>query len=584
MRRTRRDALRTGSVLVTSMAAVVLGLLVALAPPALAHAELVASAPAGGARLTAPPTELVLRFTEPVTLVRDGLRLLDATGRPAGTGEPRRAGREVRLPVLPGLADGAYVLAWRVVSADSHPVAGAVPFVIGEGDLAAATDLAETSTAGSPLLTRAVFTGVRWAAFLGLVLLVGTVAFSLLCWPAGATDRSVRRLIRIGAAMLAAATVGGLLLQGVYTTRRPLLDVVDPVLLVETLGTPYGIWAAVRLMLVAAIAGTLPYVFGRRPSAAVPGLLPLGLLLLLTFAASGHAVAATNRSLAIASDVVHLAAMCVWLGGLVVLAVRLLPSTDVAPLVPVLPRFSRVAFTSVCALALTGAYQAWREVGSQNALTGTAYGRVLLAKLALVAALLALGNLGRVWVRRHLTRPVVYAHAEAVQVQTPADGLRAADVRRLRRSVTGEVVLAGLVLGITAALVAIPPGRTASDRAPSTAVAPTPAPGPVAATLELPDGNRVRLAVDPARAGANTVELHVTTAAGRGLAAEEVRAAASLPERGIERLPVTLHSLGPGHYAAHGAQLPFAGDWRFAVTVRTSETDASVAEAVVAIR
>lgn len=558
--------------------------LVVGAAPAVAHAELVSSTPHPGQRVSTPPDHVVLRFTEPVTLVRDGIRLLDGAGRPAPVGAPRRVGREVHVP-LSELADGAYVLTWRVVSADSHPVAGAVAFAIGAAEPADAPAVAEAPS-GAPLLTRSVFTLVRWAGFVGLVLLLGAVAFTLLCWPSGASDPLLRRVMLTGAATLAAATVTAILVQGVYTTGTPLLEAADPTLVGETLRTPFGLLAAVRLALVAAATAALPRLLGRRSAPVVAALVTLAAALLLTFAASGHAVAAPQPALALSSDVLHLAAMATWLGGLVVLTLRVLPAHDGEDLREVMPAFSRVAFSSVCVLAVTGTYRSWSELGVPAALTSTTYGRLLLAKLAAVAVLLALGNLGRNWV--HARYPVTVVHATGGVGPgarlAPADESAATDVQRLRHSVAAEVVLAAVVLAITAALVATPPARTSVNGvSPPTAADDARASVSKAAVLTLPDGNQVHLTVDPARLGPNTVELHVTTTSGRSVDATEVTATTSLRERGIERLPVPLHRVAAGHYVARRAQLPFAGSWRFDVKVRTSEIDAFVGEAAVTI-
>lgn len=165
-----------------------------------------------------------------------------------------------------------------------------------------------------------------------------------------------------------------------------------------------------------------------------------------------------------ASQALHIAAASVWIGGLVMLAVFLLPRRAGGTLAQVLPRWSRTAAVAVPLLALSGAYQAWREVGTPPALPGTTYGRLLLTKLALFGVLLALGWLGRRWIIRR-SRPVVHAAvdtqvaaAAAVQPSGPDE------VRTLRRRVGAEILLGAAVLVVTSVLVAAAPARSSYGR------------------------------------------------------------------------------------------------------------------------
>jgi copper transport protein len=187
--------------------------------------------------------------------------------------------------------------------------------------------------------------------------------------------------------------------------------------------------------------------------------------LLCTWPLAGHAVTGRQVPLAVAADLLHLAAMTLWLGGLALVAVSLSRVALVAELAAVLPRFSRLAFTCVVVLVITGTYQAWRELGSLAAVIGTPLGRLLLIKLSLVAVLVSLGALARRWVQRHLL-PI------ALQVEVVAAGsvpLPATEtvvrqvlpgrqqIRALRQGLVAELCIGVAVLGVTAALVATSP-------------------------------------------------------------------------------------------------------------------------------
>src|SRR6185312_11428584 len=113
------------------IAALVLGffLLASASSEASAHAALVASDPADGAVLAKAPAELSLTFDEPVSPLI--LKLVEPGGSEAALGKPRFDGNRLVLAAPHDLEQGSYVLSWRVISEDGHPVGGAVVFSIG---------------------------------------------------------------------------------------------------------------------------------------------------------------------------------------------------------------------------------------------------------------------------------------------------------------------------------------------------------------------------------------------------------------------------------------------------------------------
>jgi copper transport protein len=113
--------------------ALLLGLVVLVSGsrPASAHAELIGTEPASGAVMAEAPSEVVLRFTENVSVEADGVRILGADGERRDAGDARAAGAVVTVPLDGTLARGGYVVAWRVISADGHPISGAYQFSVG---------------------------------------------------------------------------------------------------------------------------------------------------------------------------------------------------------------------------------------------------------------------------------------------------------------------------------------------------------------------------------------------------------------------------------------------------------------------
>lgn len=195
----------------------------------------------------------------------------------------------------------------------------------------------------------------------------------------------------------------------------------------------------------------------RRPNAwLVAGAGAAAAGVLFTYARGGHPAAGSNPSLSMSLDAIHLAAVALWVGGLLVLAVRLLPAPP-PDCAAVLQRWSTVATASVAVLIVTGTIGAARELRSFSALLDTEYGRWILAKSLVLGAMLALANLGRSRVRRYVAAAPLRVPAGASLGAALAKPRSHAEVSRLRRSVAGELALAAVVLVLTAFLTATSP-------------------------------------------------------------------------------------------------------------------------------
>ncbi|MDT4919823.1 MAG: copper transport protein, partial [Pseudonocardiales bacterium] len=150
------------------------GAAVLLAGPASAHATLVGSDPTDGARLQAVPHSVTLVFNEAVSLADIGyVHVTDQDGNRVDSGDtyhPAGDSSRVAEDVRAGLGDGSYTLSYRVISADSHPIAGSVAFVVGDGPLVR-TDV--NSGGAVDAVTGDAFDAARWISYAGLVLLSG---------------------------------------------------------------------------------------------------------------------------------------------------------------------------------------------------------------------------------------------------------------------------------------------------------------------------------------------------------------------------------------------------------------------------
>ncbi|MEY7979867.1 copper resistance protein CopC, partial [Streptomyces pilosus] len=400
----------------------VTGALLAGAAPASAHAALTGSDPGRGAVVDTAPSQVSLTFSEPVAVGDDAVRVLDPKGTRVDKGDPANTSGTtytVRLPS--GLPDGTYTVAYQVVSADSHPVAGAFTFSIGapsETSVSVSTQGSDDGPVGW------LYAFGRYVSYAGFAVMAGGAAFVLACWPRGSGVRAVQRLVVSGWVALTAATLGLLLLRGSYTTSGRLGDVFDLSLLGDVLQTKTGAALVSRLLLLAAAALFIAVLFGSHDKRddeekrdVTFGLAIGGTVvasgLAASWAMSEHASQGLQPGIAMPVDVVHLLAVAAWFGGLTALLVALFRAPAETPVGrDAVRRFSRLAFGSVIVLVVTGIYQSWRQLGSWSAFTDTRYGQLLLVKLGLVAVLVGVAFFSRRWTAR-----LAQAPAEAVSTQ-----------------------------------------------------------------------------------------------------------------------------------------------------------------------
>ncbi|HEX6404830.1 MAG TPA: copper resistance protein CopC, partial [Pseudonocardiaceae bacterium] len=537
-----RRALRACAVTVLC---VVLGLLAGTGP-ASAHAALIATEPGQGAVVGTLPATVSLTFSEPVVVAPGGVRVFGPDGGEVDDGHATHLGSAptVGVRLTHQSHQGTYTVSWRVTSADSHPVAGAFTFSVGHPT---ATPPGRAPPSAQPPGSAAlgvVYAIVRAAAFASYTLLVGSIAFALLCWPQSLTRRGARRIMLGGWAGLLATAIATLLLQGPYADGLGLDRLADPDIVSETLASRLGTALTVRLALLALAGGYVVLLCawlghlarrGRAWFGAVGVMLVISLA--ATWAAADHASVGLQYQLALPVDVVHLVAMGGWLGGLVTLVVLLRPvgiADTAAPAMPqrALIRFSSIATGSIAILIGTGCYQSWRQLGSWAAFGSTDYGRLLLVKLGTVALMLGAASLSHRWVSRHRrvlmgVGAATRAAGEVAEVAARRGG--ALGERNLRRSVLVEAALGALVLGVTALLVNAEPGRTAT-----TPAGKPPGPGHQIVSYDTggPGGRGgLFVHVDPAATGPNTIHVTIEDPGGSRHDVAEVRSELMLTAR-----------------------------------------------------
>ncbi|MHC5902719.1 copper resistance CopC/CopD family protein [Streptomyces sp. S6] len=624
-----RRALRRGAVLLGTLLVL---LVFGGAGTASAHAALAETGPADGSVVPTAPREVTLRFTESVGLLDDSIRVLNPDNRRVKTGEASHVpGRSdaVRVSMPADAGTGTFTVAWRVVSADSHPVSGAFTFSIGKPS----PTLAPLSAGPTENpTTNSVYTLTRYVAYVAAALLIGTAVFIAVCRPPD--TRALRRPLRVGGWTLAGATVFLLLLRGPYETGTSLAGIFDASSLSRTMTTRPGLALVARLLLLGVLALLMwQKWWSKKVTLAAGAVTIVGLA--LTWAAAEHASAGIQVPVAMTSTVLHLLSMAVWLGGLTSLFSVLNRSSVPVP-ARVIIAFSRTAATCVVVLVVTGVYQSWRGLGSLTALTDSSYGRILFAKLAAVVTLLAVGAWSRGVVRRlkaaesesqsetrgsavssvlevrervGVTGGAMGAEGAVGVVEREPEGVGAggagdtsevpdspapllksrpdpeeltpaedAHRRALRRSVLLEVVVSVVVLVITTVLTGTLPGRAEAEAATASSAETgilTTSVSRVPFSLTVPGKKAegtVQVTLNPGRVGPNSLEAVVYAADGGFATVPELRISFSLDSQDIGPLAAKLVNRG-GYWAADSVSLPIAGEWTMRVTVRVSEVD-----------
>jgi copper transport protein len=470
--------------------------------PASAHALLLTTSPSAGSVSVddGRPRQVSLWFSEPVDVTFNAIGVLDSEGRRVdnldahvAADDPRRV--DVAIGGGGAVANGAYLVRWRATSADNHVVSGSFWFAVGF-----ATVLPTAALIGVGVPTIAPLEAIgRWLALLSVLPLAGAPLFLLLVLqptsrrlPSACSALTVglKRLWVVCLAVLVAAHLVWGVAQAEAIAELPAPLALDgPILRSVFLDSRFAALWWSRIVIGLLLAGILVVSPRGRGLWACLG---LAALLVVAVALGGHAAGARWLApLAVGVDALHLAAAAVWLGGLAQLSVLLPGITRARPglrsdvLRILVPRTSIVAIGSVVVLAATGAFAAWEQTGSLEALFATAYGQALLVKLAIVAPLLAIGAVNLLVVRPKL--------AGAGSTTT---------ARRFRWLVGGELALGGGVLLATATLTSLPPPGQQG------------LPGPVDIARQAGD-LRLQLSVDPDWVGVSRFRIVVSDVQGQ---------------------------------------------------------------------
>ncbi|HEY7300092.1 MAG TPA: copper resistance protein CopC [Xanthobacteraceae bacterium] len=486
---------------------------------ALAHASLIRAEPADGAVVAEPPRALKLIFNEPVAPTI--IRLVGPNGERI---EPPFATQNSLVTITPPvLAKGTHTLTWRVVSADGHPVGGALVFSVGAPSAQAPPPATETGDAA----VAAALWAAKLAIYVGLFIGIGGTFFRAWVAQSEAQQRRDFAQAAISAALAAGivAAIASVGLQGLDALALPLSALAREEPWPTGLATSYGATA------VAALAALGLALVAQRVRSAGLARLFSALALLgagLALSLSGHAASAEPELIARSAVFLHTVAVGFWVGAFLPLLAALGEGDRGWA---ALARFTRLIPVSIAILLLAGAVLAFVQLDRLDALWTTSYGVVLSAKLAAAVVLLGLGAANRfVLVPRFAKRGTAAARPLAV-------------------SIGSEIALAVVVLGLVAGWRFTPPPRVLVS-------------GEHVFIHFHGDHAMTQIEMAPQRARGANVDVEVLDLQSNPLAIKELTLVLSQPKAGIGPLRRTATSEGGAMWRVADLRIPVAGVWR----------------------
>jgi copper transport protein len=546
------------------VAVAVAGVALALPAAASAHAYLIKTVPAASVILNTPPASVQLTYDEAVEPRFAIVSVTDVAAHSETTGPVTRSPSNPDTLVVPlkHVGEGWYLVYWRAISVDGHPVQGAFTFAVGP-NAGPAPEFAIPHIAGSATSTPLVI--LKWLAFLttmaaiGLLVLRALVAQPLVRRVEGTTLRALELAFGIAAVL-------GLIAIPAYLEEATAIDSlrsfwsfgsVVPLWRVTAFGRGYvDIEICFALFCVAAAVAIWTDRPERehRPTAAVlalSGTLAAAAATLVLPGAVGHAGQTSPRGVAVLLDWLHLLSGSVWVGGLIGLLVlwRSLPvATRTAGLVVCVPRFSNTAFVSVMILLGTGVGASVLHLPVLSALWLTSYGKVILIKAGILLAAMALASVNLLRTKPGLSR------AEVGE----------ASARLLRRLVAGEAVLvAGAILAASILSSLAPPPPAFAEEGSALARV---GPGKVAATVTRA-GYALQVLVAPNKAaGPNSFGLRLTRG-GKPVTGANVTLSFAMLDMEMPTQEYQLTETSPGIYTRKAPALVMVGHWALSFSI-----------------
>jgi len=504
----------------------VAGVLCAPAAMASAHAVLDNSAPTSGATLEESPPQIVLDFDESVETSLGYIKLYSSNGNKIQLPPAKSDAADASIirVVPPILAADTYVAVYRVVSADGHPVEGAITFRVGTGQLSNVSSVIENALKETRTSTflKAAMALMRLISYIAVSVVLGGIFFLL-----GADVRKelLNKAIKVAAAFLAFSTALHYLLQGVTASGSRLGQIANFSIIKNVFATQVGKSLLTRVVISVVLVCVFSLV-GRSKSThqSLVNFVSVFAFISLpfTYAFAGHAAVDSPAALTVALLAWHVTAIGVWCGGLI-----LLVGNGELRISPIVEWFSRRAAIIIVAVVVTGSAQALLLMNGISNISKTSYGKALIVKVCIVGVMLICAAI----VRRRF-------HESGID--------------RLRTVLTAEIAVGLLVLTITSGMVAASPRPTVSNAPFSTA---------------LVQGDViVNITISPPRVGESEMHVIVSPPNGSLDPVFSVKARLSLASSSVPPIQTELNAVGPNHYVGK-IQFVYPGRWSLDVIV-----------------
>jgi copper transport protein len=534
----------------------------AFAGTASAHAYIVKTVPQASVVLTAPPPEVALTFDEAVEPRFATISVTDAAGHQQATGPPTRSPSNpdtLIVPLKPHLPEGWYLVYWRAISVDGHPVQGAFTFAIGPNQGPApqfvVPKISQTATTTRLLIA-------RWAMFLTVMAAIGLFVLRIIIARPVAKRVEGTSLRKVSLAFVVMSILG-LIAIPVYLDVSTSIDSLRSAFAIGSLVPLFRVTAFGRAYVDLEICFALFCVAAwitlwlDRPArqrtiadiGAITGALLAAGAVLLIPGTAGHAAQTAPRGLSLLLDWLHLVSASVWMGGLIGLLVLwwgLGKSNRVAGLRVAVPRFSNVAFVSVMVLLGSGIGATIIHMPTLASLWQTSYGKAILVK----AALLSVAMLGGA-VNLLITKPRLDAAKTDPERGAPA-------ARLLRNTVRIETLLVVSALFAAAVLSSLAPPAAALAKEGS-ALAHV-GPGKVATTVHQ-NGYTMQVLVAPNKAVATNSFALKLTKNGQPVRGASVTLEFEMLDMQMTNQEYQLTETAPGIYSHPAPALVMVGHW-----------------------
>ncbi len=574
-------------------------------PTANAHAVLERSLPAQGAKLAAAPELVEMWFSEPLERNLTKLRVYDTAGKELQQGETQFSDSDgfyasVALPAT--LGPGVYVGGYENVSkVDGHAWTGSISFIVLNADGSVPTGEAhQLNVSNQGYLPGVGDNTLRWFALLAAVTITGAAAFYLfVARPAAEflSDDEIERvedsamaisadLIVIAVPVLVLSVIGqAFLLADRLGGPDKLSDIFFNTRTGELWIARLGLSIALLLLFVPALFSER-YRRGDRTRLVMAMALLGGSGLLMTYSLNSHGATGGGEFWSVASDFVHFLATAAWLGALIELPLlfwwtrsKLNDDKRLLYLANVLDRFAWLAVISVTLLIGTGVFNGFVELPTKEALWETTYGRVLIAKLALILPLLGIAGLNAVFIAPRLSDAIDALHEEDAPEAMPASQPRFAQQIQRLQAVLPKTIALELFLGaaVLVSVAVLTQTTTAKGEIREEAGKPS---GQFVSADQAGDLN-AELKIEPFGVGLGTFTVTMSPEAGQELGeVQGVRLRAFYDD---PNAPIAAGSGGtdqdlaatdtPGVWSAEGALLTQPGDWRLESRIRRRGED-----------